>query len=107
MKLVKVHVQNYRSILDSGEIEIEKIKTVLVGINEAGKTALLKAINQLNPASEIEKVSLLRDFPRSKYAEHIKGQNIDELCKSTPANSNMRCDSFKSLMIINKLSKLL
>ena len=27
MKLVKVHVQNYRSILDSGEIEIEKIKT--------------------------------------------------------------------------------
>lgn len=84
MKLVKVHVQNYRSILDSGEIEIEKIKTVLVGINEAGKTALLKAINQLNPASEIEKVSLLRDFPRSKYAEHIKGQNIDELCKSTP-----------------------
>ena len=57
---------------------------VLVGINEAGKTALLKAINQLNPASEIEKVSLLRDFPRSKYAEHIKGQNIDELCKSTP-----------------------
>lgn len=84
MKLIKVHVQNYRSILDSGEIEIEKIKTVLVGINEAGKTALLKAINQLNPASEIERVSLLRDFPRSKYAEHIKGQNIDELCKNTP-----------------------
>lgn len=84
MRLVKVHVQNYRSIIDSGEIEIEKIKTVLVGINEAGKTALLKAINQLNPASEIEKVSLLRDFPRSKYAEHIKGQNIDELCKITP-----------------------
>ena len=84
MKLVKVHVQNYRSILDSGEIEIEKIKTVLVGINEAGKTALLKAINQLNPASEIEKVSLLRDFPRSKYAEHIKGQITDELCKTTP-----------------------
>ncbi len=25
----------------------------------------------------------------------------------TGANSNMRCDSFKSLMIINKLSKLL
>ena len=62
MKLVKVHIKNYRSIIDSGEIEIEKIKTIFVGINEAGKTALLKAINQLNPASEIEEISLLRDF---------------------------------------------
>ncbi|MEK5753557.1 BapA prefix-like domain-containing protein, partial [Acinetobacter variabilis] len=32
---------------------------------------------------------------------------IDEVAKITRqgANSNMRCDSFKSLMIINKLSK--
>lgn len=83
MKLVKVHVQNYRSILDSDEIEIEKIKTVLVGINEAGKTTLLKAINQLNPASDVEEVSLLRDFPRAKYADHVKGQEIEKVCSST------------------------
>lgn len=83
MKLVKVHVQNYRSILDSGEIEIEKIKTVLVGINEAGKTALLKAINNLNPASDIEKVDILRDFPRSKYSEYVQNKSAEEL-KKTP-----------------------
>ncbi len=83
MKLVKVHVQNYRSIIDSGEIEIEKIKTVLVGINESGKTTLLKAINQLNPASDVEEVSLLRDFPRAKYADHVKGQEIEKICSST------------------------
>lgn len=83
MKLVKVHVQNYRSILDSGEIEIEKIKTVLVGINEAGKTALLKAINNLNPASDIEKVDILRDFPRSKYSEYVQNKSAEEL-KETP-----------------------
>lgn len=53
MRLVKVQVQNYRSIIDSGELDIEKIKTVFVGINEAGKTTLLKAINQLNPASDV------------------------------------------------------
>ncbi|MGY0203246.1 AAA family ATPase [Acinetobacter soli] len=59
MRLIKVQVQNYRSIIDSGELDIEKIKTVFVGINEAGKTTLLKAINQLNPASDVEEISLL------------------------------------------------
>jgi predicted ATP-dependent endonuclease of OLD family len=83
MRLVKVHVQNYRSIIDSGEIEIEKIKTVLVGINEAGKTALLKAINNLNPASDIEKVDILRDFPRSKYSEYTQNKSNDDI-KKTP-----------------------
>ena len=44
----------------------------------------------------------------------IQKDNMDESLKigiwnvfHTWANSNMRCDSFKSLMIINKLSKLL
>lgn len=83
MKLVKVHVQNYRSIIDSGEIEIEKIKTVFVGINEAGKTALLKAIHQLNPTSEIEQVNILRDFPRSKYSEYVQNKSEEEI-KQTP-----------------------
>ena len=41
MKLKKVRVQNYRSIRDTGDIDVEKIKTILVGPNEAGKTALL------------------------------------------------------------------
>jgi len=83
MRLVKVHVQNYRSITDSGEFDIEKIKTVFVGINEAGKTTLLKAINQLNPASEVEEISLLRDFPRARYADHVKGQKMEKVCSST------------------------
>ncbi|MGQ0819745.1 AAA family ATPase [Acinetobacter baumannii] len=83
MRLVKVQVQNYRSIIDSGELDIEKIKTVFVGINEAGKTTLLKAINQLNPASDVEEISLLRDFPRAKYADHIKGKDIEKVCSST------------------------
>lgn len=83
MRLVKVHVQNYRSILDSGEIDIENIKTVFVGINEAGKTALLKAINNLNPGSDIEQVNLLRDFPRSKYSEYVQSKSNEET-KKTP-----------------------
>jgi len=54
----------------------------LVGINEAGKTALLKAINNLNPASDIEKVDILRDFPRSKYSEYVQNKSAEELKKT-------------------------
>lgn len=65
MRLKKVRVQNYRSIIDSGEIEVERLKTILVGPNEAGKTILLKAIQQLNKPDEISGFDYLRDYPRS------------------------------------------
>lgn len=67
MRLSKVRIQNYRSIIDSGWIDIEKNKTILVGSNEAGKTALLQAIQQINPPPDSPKFSPLSDYPRSKY----------------------------------------
>jgi len=69
MKLFKARIQNYRSIIDTGEFEIEKLKTILVGPNEAGKTVLLKAIQQLNKPDEVDGFDVLRDYPRSKYNE--------------------------------------
>ena len=51
MRLIKARVQNYRSIIDSGEFDIESLKTIFVGPNEAGKTVLLRAIQQLNRVS--------------------------------------------------------
>ena len=65
MRLIKVRVQNYRSIIDSGDIEIEKLKTIIVGPNEAGKTVLLKAIQQLKKPAEIPGFDHLRDYPRA------------------------------------------
>lgn len=67
MKLVKARVQNYRSIIDSGEFEIEKLKTILVGPNEAGKTVLLKALQQLSKPDDVPGFEALRDYPRSLY----------------------------------------
>lgn len=101
MRLVKVHIQNYRSIIDSGEIEIEKIKTILVGINEAGKTALLKAIHQLNPSSDIEEVSLLKDFPRALYADHIKGHSIEDISSDTILITGKFCLENSDISVIN------
>ena len=67
MKLIKARIQNYRSILDTGEFEIEKLKTILVGPNEAGKTVILKALQQLKPPTDVKGFDALRDYPRSQY----------------------------------------
>ena len=55
MKLVKAQVKNYRSIIDSGPFDVERAKTILVGPNEAGKTALLRALQQINPPDDVAK----------------------------------------------------
>ncbi|MDO9141177.1 MAG: AAA family ATPase [Methylobacter sp.] len=74
MRLVKARVQNYRSIVDSGEFDVERLKTILVGPNEAGKTVLLKALQQLNKPEDIDGFDALRDYPRSKYNDITSGK---------------------------------
>ena len=48
MQLKKIRIQNFQSVIDSNEFEIGDV-TCLVGKNEAGKTAMLKALYRLNP----------------------------------------------------------
>lgn len=74
MRLHKARVTNYRSIIDSGEFEIEKLKTIFVGPNEAGKTVILKALQQLNRPNDITGFDPLRDYPRSKYNDITSGK---------------------------------
>lgn len=67
MRLKKARVTKYRSIRDSGWFEVEDSKTILVGPNEAGKTALLEALQKLNPPEGAGKLDPLRDYPRSEF----------------------------------------
>lgn len=53
MKLLKFRVTEFRSVLDSGWIEVENI-TALIGTNESGKTNILLPLWKLNPADEGE-----------------------------------------------------
>lgn len=76
MRLQKARVTNYRGIIDTGWFEIEKAKTIMVGPNEAGKTAVLQALQQINPPPEAAKFDSLRDYPRSKYND-ITTQRVD------------------------------
>lgn len=74
MRLVKARVQYYRSVLDTGDFEVEKLKTIMVGPNEAGKTVVLQALQQLKSSKEIGGFQPLRDYPRSKYNDITTGK---------------------------------
>jgi hypothetical protein len=75
MRLKKARVRKYRSIRDSGWFNVEEAKTILVGPNEAGKTALLEALQKINPAGEaVRNFDALRDYPRSEFNDIISGK---------------------------------
>ena len=48
MKLRAFRIQMYKNIQDSGWVECDPL-TVLIGKNESGKTALLRALKKFNP----------------------------------------------------------
>jgi len=74
MRLLRARVTNYRGIIDTGWFDVEKDKTIMVGPNEAGKTAVLQALQQINPPKDAPKLDALRDYPRSKYNEITTGR---------------------------------
>lgn len=72
MRLVKARIRGYRSIVDTGYFDVEDRKTILVGPNEAGKTAVLQALQKLNPPPGTALFNPLRDYPRARYDADIK-----------------------------------
>ena len=81
MKLTATQFQvlNYRNIDDSGWIPLERV-TAFVGRNEAGKTALLKALHKFNPAIE-ESYSAQREFPRDRFTAEYRDGGDWPVCR--------------------------
>ena len=77
MKLTHVRVQNYRCVRDTGWFEVEQSKTILVGPNEAGKTAVLEALQQINRPDGVRGFDPLRDYPRKLYNADIQSKKRD------------------------------
>lgn len=48
MRVERIRIRNYRSILDTNWIDIAPENTVIIGQNGAGKTVFLKSINKLS-----------------------------------------------------------
>lgn len=74
MKLIKARVQNYRSIRDTGEFDVETLKTIMVGPNEAGKSAILQALQQINRPEGVNGFDSLRDYPRKLLNKIDQGE---------------------------------
>ena len=92
MHLTRFLVTNFRSVENSGWIEVDSV-TALIGVNESGKTNLLVPLWKLNPAvgGEIVPASdypkkqfvILRQAPENFYfitAEFEAGELAEELC---------------------------
>ncbi|MCA9972590.1 MAG: AAA family ATPase, partial [Anaerolineales bacterium] len=78
MKLIEAHATNYRNIIDADPVEIGQT-TCLVGKNEAGKSAFLKALEGI-PSTDpnFNEYGKITNYPRrmlSAYeSDHGDGQ---------------------------------
>ena len=75
MRLTEFAVKNFRSVNESGRIEVGD-RTALVGRNESGKTNLLLGLHSLKTADGLQKLNPVKDFPREK--------KLDECTDNTP-----------------------
>lgn len=73
MKLVGFQVQMYRCVLDSTWIPVTPL-TVVVGKNESGKTAILKALHKFNPFKPEPYHE--REWPRGRRDSQSKDQVV-------------------------------
>jgi predicted ATP-dependent endonuclease of OLD family len=68
MRLKRFRVIGFRSVADSGWVDVDDV-TALVGENESGKTNILLPLWKLNPTSEDGEIDLVSDFPHDRYHE--------------------------------------
>ncbi|MCA7024381.1 MULTISPECIES: AAA family ATPase [Stenotrophomonas] len=68
MQLKSFRVTNFRSIKDSGDIDVSRI-TALLGRNESGKSNLLRGLHSLNPLEGFSALDPIKNFPRDRRLE--------------------------------------
>ncbi|AZJ31409.1 Predicted ATP-dependent endonuclease of the OLD family, contains P-loop ATPase and TOPRIM domains [Tenacibaculum mesophilum] len=85
MKLLKVEFEKYKSIEQLQELEIENDVTILVGMNESGKTSILEAIAKSNyfENDDAFKFSTTHDYPRKEKKALDKSKNNPFAIKCT------------------------
>jgi predicted ATPase len=70
MRLRAAQVQHYKLIQDGGRFRVDDV-TCLVGKNESGKTAVLKALHRINPDDRDEKdFDVETEYPRHQLFDY-------------------------------------
>ena len=80
MKLINVEILKFKSFQTSQKFDIEKDVTILVGMNESGKTSALEAIAKTNyfQNDNAFKFNPTHDFPRKEKKKMDKSGIIPE-----------------------------
>lgn len=78
MKLVQTHITKYKSIEDSTPVDVDNNVTVLVGVNEAGKSAFLESLYKANPVLGGSKYNQVFDYPRKDWSTYKRRADKDK-----------------------------
>ena len=113
MKIIKFRIKNYKSIVDSTDCYLEPNITILAGKNEAGKTAILEALEDFNINKDIEQkaISIFRKEFKPEInitfeltSEHIS-QIFSKLNISSPKVEKLEIEVIKTYPNIYSISK--
>jgi hypothetical protein len=72
MQLTSADIGPFRSINTTQKLSIDPAVTVLVGMNEAGKTVLLKALHKAVDALSQDSFNPIEDYPRRDLSAYLK-----------------------------------
>jgi predicted ATP-dependent endonuclease of OLD family len=63
MKIEKIRIKNYKSIIDSKDCYLTETITILAGKNESGKSSILEALEDFDSEKEIREdaISILTE----------------------------------------------
>ncbi len=75
MELTSFKIQNFRSITNSGNVELSHI-TALLGRNESGKSNLLLGLQTLNPPDGIKELFPTKNFPRHRKSSECSNKTV-------------------------------
>lgn len=93
MQLKWFHVKEFQSVQDSGRVDVADI-VCLVGKNEAGKSALLRALYRLNPIVEAEgKFDVTHDYPRVEVEDYRLAVEAGEREVAVPIKAGFVLDA--------------
>lgn len=98
MKLKTFQIRNYKVVDDTGPVGADPSVTALVGKNESGKTAIMKAMWKCCNVANV-KFEKLYDYPRDRYMKDRKGNQ--EVCVLKFEMSSEQADK-----LVSQLPKL-
>lgn len=101
MRLTRFRVRKFRNIVDSGDIAVDPHVTCLVGMNEAGKTAILAALHRLKPVGRAT-FDVQRDYPRWLANKDRKAGVIED---ARPVEADFELDADDEAKVSSKFGE--